>query len=186
MDWGGKRRCTAESGRKLLYTNSLKGTRWEHTYSWIHYKVGSWKIKLISCYYVHHTEKFDTEACQYWDKFYSKHQDKFFKDRTWLFLEFPELLPFDTNKQFTKGTVEEQQETRRLPTCCSAETESEHQQHVDSTEHHRGTDVSGHLEPYNGRDSEKNEVTLESFPGHSASFRILEVNKHLTWIEFFP
>ncbi|GLD67535.1 methyltransferase-like protein 8 isoform X1 [Lates japonicus] len=45
--------------------------------------------------------KFDTEAHQYWDKFYEMHRDKFFKDRKWLFLEFPELLPLDTKSQAT-------------------------------------------------------------------------------------
>jgi len=51
------------------------------------------KIKLNSesTVPISEQEKFESEANIFWDKFYNIHQNRFFKDRHWLFTEFPEL-----------------------------------------------------------------------------------------------
>ncbi|XP_015214324.2 tRNA N(3)-methylcytidine methyltransferase METTL8, mitochondrial [Lepisosteus oculatus] len=41
--------------------------------------------------------KYDKDASGYWDGFYKTHQNKFFKDRNWLFQEFPEILSARTS-----------------------------------------------------------------------------------------
>lgn len=117
-----------------------------------------------------HTGKFDTEACQYWDKFYEVHQDKFFKDRKWLFMEFPELLPLDAKRQTASRCQDDPQAERRLASGCR---ETKQQIHSWHTHLHRDTNCQ---ESCQEATPDTNEAPIStSFPGQCASFRILEV-----------
>ncbi|KAK6483120.1 mRNA N(3)-methylcytidine methyltransferase METTL8 [Huso huso] len=68
---------------------------WDHV-QWSHQEKEDARKKAIENSSVQipleERDKYDKEAGKYWDEFYKTHQNKFFKDRNWLFFEFPELL----------------------------------------------------------------------------------------------
>uniref|UniRef100_A0A8C5DUA7 tRNA N(3)-cytidine methyltransferase n=1 Tax=Gouania willdenowi TaxID=441366 RepID=A0A8C5DUA7_GOUWI len=67
-------------------------------------------------------DEFDKEASLHWNSFYEVHQDRFFKDRNWLCLEFPELFPLAVKDQTvskdmicSQGSSQESPQTFAFP-----------------------------------------------------------------------
>uniref|UniRef100_A0A3P9I563 tRNA N(3)-cytidine methyltransferase n=1 Tax=Oryzias latipes TaxID=8090 RepID=A0A3P9I563_ORYLA len=168
-----KPRPVAPLGSRIL-TNTddiFKHNMWDHIKWTVEDKENArQKVQENSSVQIPATErgKFDAEACQFWDKFYEVHQSKFFKDRRWLFLEFPELL-HPSHRENRVTNVHHQHEVIQIQSGCTADTEKRHYQHNDPT------GGSWEMNNWNYQEAQQELKDAPFFLGHDASFRILEV-----------
>ncbi|XP_078084486.1 tRNA N(3)-cytidine methyltransferase METTL8, mitochondrial isoform X3 [Mustelus asterias] len=195
------RRPTAPLGSRILSDPSkvFEHNMWDHI-QWTpeQEELARQKIEENSNVRVSLEEqvKYEKDASTYWDEFYKTHQNKFFKDRRWLILEFPELFP-DRTLSWNEGVKEPTSNSTLsshvfLQTQYSASPEqaklddfnmthadpniTETVQKTNIIERIKrtksGKDVEHKKQQRNRTDKQKN---AETFPGIDFAFRIFEV-----------
>nr|XP_060637144.1 tRNA N(3)-methylcytidine methyltransferase METTL2-like [Anolis sagrei ordinatus] len=124
-------------------------------------------------------DAYEFNANEYWNAFYKTHENGFFKDRHWLFTEFPELAPNLCDSHIGTCANKEPVENANISDLRSSSGDGLDSAENGIREHPNSEPNSGDMihaqdEP-GSKKLEEQKLREGDFPGSSAAYRILEV-----------